>query len=127
MRRDPQGRSARRALITVAALAFVHVDIDFRSVAMSPDEVDDVLHGLPLRPRNPRQRGRPARHLALEGAGTRRQPEFHRVNELRTRTLAALGGDPTPNHAAALLRELGTLNRKHGEPAPAVSAGRPGR
>jgi putative DNA primase/helicase len=42
--------------------------------------------------------------------------EAKRVDDLRTRLTAVLCGDAMPNHAAALLREVGTSNTKYGEP-----------
>jgi hypothetical protein len=94
-------------LETVADLSILHVDIDFRSVAATPDEVDDVLRTLPLRPEIRDSGG--GRHVIFHlkesaAAGT---PEFERVNAVRARLTAILGGDRTPDHAAALLREAG--------------------
>src|SRR5262249_6034664 len=46
--------------------------------------------------------------------GTR---EFERLNDLRTRLREILCGDPLPDHAAALLRRVGSHNSKYpGEP-----------
>jgi len=106
----------RRDLNTVEALRFLHVDVDFRSVAASPEEIDRVLRQLPLRPEVRDSGG--GRHVVwwLKEPALAGTPEFARVNELRTQLTRALGGDPAPNHAAALLRAVGTWNRKHGEP-----------
>jgi hypothetical protein len=41
---------------------------------------------------------------------------FRRAEELRTGLMTLMGGDPAPNHSAALLRVVGSHNSKYGEP-----------
>jgi len=43
-------------------------------------------------------------------------PEFDHVNKLRKELTRLLCGDPMPDHAAALLRVVGSHNSKYGEP-----------
>jgi hypothetical protein len=53
--------------------------------------------------------------------------EFDRANAARKRLTYLLAGDPAPDHAAALLRRVGTCNFKYGEPrlCHVVQAGEP--
>ena len=108
--------ATRRALDTVDELAFVHVDVDLRTLRESRDDVLRRLRQWPIQPQIRDSGG--GFHIALllkepVVAGT---AEAGRVDALRTRLTAVLCGDAMPNHAAALLREVGTRNTKYGEP-----------
>jgi len=108
--------ATRRALDTVDELAFVHVDVDLRTLRESRNQVLKQLRQWPIQPQIRDSGG--GFHVALllkepVVAGT---AEAKRVDDLRTRLTAVLCGDAMPNHAAALLREVGTSNTKYGEP-----------
>lgn len=107
----------RRSIETVARLRQLHVDIDFKDIVESPDEIDRRLRSLLLRPTEVRNSGG-GRHVIYElkepvEAG---EPEFERARALLKRLAACLCGDPAPAHPAALLRRPGTHNSKRGEP-----------
>jgi RecA-family ATPase len=117
----------RRALDTVAALEFIHVDVDLRMLATSRDIVLEMLLEMPLS-LEIRDSGGGFHVIALlkepVESGT---DEFEHVNDLRTKLTRLLCGDPAPNHAAALLRRVGTHNSKYGDSRECcvVRAGRP--
>lgn len=105
-----------RCLETVKSLSFVHVDIDMRALETGADAVLARLKNLlcPLEIRSSGGGFHVVIHLKEPvDAGT---PEFERVNAVRKRLTYLLAGDPAPDHAAALLRRIGTQNFKYGEP-----------
>jgi hypothetical protein len=110
--------ATRRCLETVGALHFIHVDIDLRTLDTPQDEVLARLQALPL-PLEIRDSGGGFHVIPLlkepAEAGT---PEFERINRARKRLTRTLCGDPAPDHAAALLRVVGSHNFKYGEPRP---------
>jgi AAA domain len=123
-----QQGARRRSLETVAALVLLHSDIDLRTLQEPYGEVLQRLQRLPL-PLEIRDSGggfHPVLHLKEEVTpGT---AEFERCNAARSRLNHVLCADPAPNHAAALLRRLGTHNFKYnGEPRPCrvIQSGRP--
>lgn len=108
----------RRAKDTVAELTALHVDIDSRMLATSPEMVRQKLlelsASLPIEIRD----SGGGFHVLVElkepvRAGT---PEFERANKARKALTQMLCGDPAPDHDAALLRKVGTHNTKYGEP-----------
>jgi hypothetical protein len=108
--------ATRRSLETVGELYQVHTDIDLRSLATPSEIVLSRLQGLPL-PLELRNSGGGyhviARLKEPVRAGT---PEFDQINQLRKALTRLLCGDPMPDHAAALLRVVGSHNSKYGEP-----------
>jgi AAA domain len=108
----------RRSLENVGALTVIHSDIDLRTLQETHEQVFRRLQQLPI-PLEIRDSGggfHPVLHLKEEAApGT---AEFERGNAARSRLNHVLCADPAPNHAAALLRRLGTRNFKYGEPRP---------
>ena len=103
----------RRTLDEVAETDIVHVDIDARALATPAEAILETLIGLPL-PLQIRFSGGGFHVLALLKEPVEADTdEFARVNELRTKLTTLLCGDSAPNHAAALLRQLGTHNSKY--------------
>jgi hypothetical protein len=123
-----QEGARRRSLETVAALVLLHNDIDLRTLQETREEVLRRLTALPI-PLEIRDSGggfHPVLHLKEEA--TPGSAEFERANAARSRLNHVLCADPAPNHAAALLRRLGTHNFKYGgEPRPCqiIQPGRP--
>ena len=105
-----------RCLETVKSLSFVHVDIDLRALETGADAVLARLKNLlcPLEIRSSGGGFHVVIHLK-EPVETGTE-EFERVNAARKRLTYLLAGDPAPDHAAALLRRVGTQNFKYGEP-----------
>ena len=108
--------ATRRSLETVNELPQIHSDVDLRSLATPGGQVLNKLQNLPL-PLELRDSGGGyhvvARLKEPVRAGT---PEFDQVNRLRKELTRLLCGDPAPDHAAALLRVVGSHNSKYGEP-----------
>jgi hypothetical protein len=106
----------RRALETVDRIDHVHVDIDPRTLATPKAEVLRKLQQLPLH-LEIRDSGGGYHVIApLKEPAAKGTPEFEQTNQIRARLTLVLCGDPAPNHAAALLREVGSHNTKYGEP-----------
>jgi hypothetical protein len=108
----------RRCLQTVASLDFLHVDIDLRALATERQTVLETLGQLgDVLPFEIRNSGGGFHVLVWlkepVEAGT---AEFDRANAARKALTEMLCGDPAPDHAAALLRRVGTHNTKYGEP-----------
>jgi hypothetical protein len=107
-----------RSLDTVASLSFAHVDVDLKNIAAARDKVLTKLQAIPS-PLEIRDSGGGFHILALlkepAEAGT---DEFERVNAVRRKLTCLLAGDPAPDHAAALLRRVGTNNYKFDPPRP---------
>jgi hypothetical protein len=107
----------RRALLTVAALTQLHVDIDLRKLTNSREEVLAKLQQLPLRLEIRDSGGGFHAVARLKEPVPAKTPEYTRLNKLRSQLTKILCGDPLPDHAAALLRRVGTHNSKYeGEP-----------
>ena len=105
----------RRARDTVAALPFLHVDIDLRTLDTPRDKVLAKLKKLPLHAELRDSGGGYHAIFNLKEPAEAGTPEFERANALRTKLTRLLCGDPAPNHCAALLRRLGTHNTKYGD------------
>jgi hypothetical protein len=105
-----------RSLDTVASLDIVHVDVDLKDLKETREAALAVLTSLALR-LEIRDSGGGLHVIAKlkepAEAGTK---EFDRVNAVRRRLTHLLGGDPAPDHAAALLRRVGTHNHKFDPP-----------
>jgi hypothetical protein len=108
--------ATRRALETVEALVMMHVDVDQRALVTPREEVLRKLRQLPLRAEIRDSGG--GFHVVwhLKEPVLAKTDDFNHANRLRSRLTAVLCGDPVPNHAAALLRKVGTHNSKYGEP-----------
>jgi hypothetical protein len=122
-----QDNARARSLETVKALSSLHIDIDLRVLTTSESEVLARLTKLPL-PFEIRHSGGGFHVIAhlkepVE-AGTK---EFALANSLRSNLTHLLAGDSAPDHAAALLRRVGTYNYKYDEPrlCHVIRAGRP--
>ena len=108
--------TGERSLDTVQSLSFLHVDIDLKDIETSRDEALAKLQSLPL-PLEIRDSGGGFHVLAiLKEPVEVRTHEFDRLNAARKRLTHLLAGDPAPDHAAALLRRLGTRNHKFDPP-----------
>jgi RecA-family ATPase len=107
----------RRSREVIAELVQLHVDIDFKDIVDSPDNVDRRLRQLPLLPTEIRNSGG-GRHVIyrLKEPIDASEPEFERACDLLKRLTACLCGDPAPAHPAALLRRPGTHNTKREKP-----------
>jgi RecA-family ATPase len=106
-----------REIASVAAIAQLHVDIDFKDVEEPADEIDRRLQQLPEPPGEVRNSGG-GRHVFwhLREPIPRDDPDFERACALLKRLAVVLCGDMAPTHPAALLRVPGTHNTKRGEP-----------
>jgi RecA-family ATPase len=109
--------ATRRAVDTVGLIERLPVDIDFKDLAATAEEVEQRLRRLPL----------PATWLRKSGGGLHvgwelKEPvaaddpeNFRQTCDLHRRLVAALSGDPAVAHPAALLRVIGTHNSKRGK------------
>jgi len=109
-----QEGARRRALETISHLDHVHVDIDPRTLRETSEEVLRKLRQLPVQFEIRNSGGGFHVVAPLKEPVAKGTPEFERINQVRTRLTQALCGDPAPNHAAALLRMLGSHNGKYG-------------
>lgn len=119
--------TGERSLDTVQSLSFLHVDIDLRALATPPDEVLAKLKALPLPVEIRNSGGGYHVIICLKEAAEAGTVEFERANAARKRLTYLLVGDPAPDHAAALLRRVGSHNFKYGKPrlCHVVQAGAP--
>jgi hypothetical protein len=106
----------RRGKEDVECIVTLHVDVDYKRLATSPDEVRARILELPLA-LEVRESGGGLHVLAnLKESYKNGTEHYLRAEELRTQLTTLLCGDPAPNHSAALLRVPGTHNSKYGEP-----------
>jgi hypothetical protein len=99
---------------TVEFLEKIVVDIDLKDIEESKEEVVRTTLALPYPPSELCDSGH-GFHGKLqlkELVPVSDTVEADRVRRLRTRVIAALGGDPSIDHDAALLRRVGTTNSK---------------
>src|SRR5262245_48748291 len=109
--------ATRRTLDTVQGLVRIHVDVDTYKLTDAKEDVLHKLRRLPLRAQLRDSGG--GYHVVwhLKELVPRDTAEFDRLNKIRTELTQILCGDKSPDHAAALLRRVGTHNSKHnGEP-----------
>jgi hypothetical protein len=124
----------RRSIETVGEIKVLHVDIDFKDLENSPEQVDRVLQKLSYPPTEIRNSGggRHAIWVLKEPIG--RGPDFQSAIDTLKSLTSALCGDPAPSHPAMLLRFPGSHNSKREgtpvlceviwrSPAPAVDIG----
>jgi hypothetical protein len=106
------GATARN-LTTVAGADKVYTDTDVRSLVEPREAVLRKLQQLPMRAEI-RSSG-DGFHVVwrLKEFVARDTEEFRQLNQLRTRITYILCGDPEPNHAAALIRKIGTHNSRY--------------
>ena len=112
-----KGRATRRSLETVAEINKVAIDVDFKDLEVSAEEIDNKLLHLPLQPTEVRDSGG-GRHIlfVLREAIDAEDHWYPRACALIKQVTACLSGDPAPAHPAALLREKGSHNSKRGDP-----------
>jgi hypothetical protein len=104
----------RRGLDTIDAVHEVAIDLDFKDVDETPEEVDEGLLHLRVPPTEVRNSGG-GRHIVWklkEPIYATDQEDYARACALIKDLTARLCGDPAPAHPAALLRARGTLNSK---------------
>jgi hypothetical protein len=121
--------STTRSQETVAEIIGLRVDLDFRSLATSPDEIDCALRQLALAPTEVRNSGG-GRHVdwMLKEPIPRDTAEYDRACALLKQLTDRMSGDPNPAHPAALLRLPNSFNCKYGAPvlvAPMFGSGAP--
>ena len=106
----------RRSLQTVARLQFIYFDLDLQNIEASHDEVIKRLRGLPVEFIWVRDSGFGNLHVGMEikDAPARDTPEYARVVTVWKRLAEKLAADPAPVHPAALIRCVGTHNKKNG-------------
>src|SRR5262249_38496414 len=112
--------ATQRTIENIAAIERLVVDIDFKDLAVTPEEVEQRLRSLPLRAAWLRKSGG-GFHVGweLKEPIAADDPEnFRRTCDLHKRLVAVLSGDPAVAHPAALLRVEGTHNSKRAEPIP---------
>jgi RecA-family ATPase len=108
-----------RCLETVGEIWRLTVDIDFKAIEETPEEVDRRLQGLPEPPTEVRDSGY-GRHVdwVLKEPIPRDSGDYDRAVDLLKRLTESLCGDPAVAHPAALLRMPGTHNSKRENPGP---------
>ena len=106
----------RRSLETVARLQFIYFDLDLQNIEASRDDVIKRLRGLPVEFIWVRDSGFGNLHVGIEikDAPVRDTPEYDRVVAVWKRLAEKLAADPAPVHPAALIRCVGTHNKKNG-------------
>ena len=107
----------RRSLETVARLQFIYFDLDLQNIeAANRDDVITRLRGLPVEFIWVRDSGSGNLHVGIEikDAPARDTPEYDRVAAVWKRLAEKLAADPAPVHPAALIRCVGTHNKKNG-------------
>jgi hypothetical protein len=107
--------STTRSKETVAEIVGLRVDLDFRSLESSPDDIDQALRQLPLAPTEVRNSGG-GRHVdwMLKEPIPRGTPEYDQACELLVQLTGRMSADPNPAHPAALLRLPNSFNCKYG-------------
>jgi hypothetical protein len=106
----------RRSLETVAHLRFIYFDLDLQNIEAGRDDVIKRLRGLPVEFIWVRDSGFGNLHVGIEikDAPARDTPEYARVVAVWKRLAEKLAADPAPVHPAALIRCVGTHNKKNG-------------
>ena len=106
----------RRSLETVAQLQFIYFDLDLQNIDASRDEVIRRLRNLPVEFVWVRDSGSGNLHVGIEikDAPMRDTSEYERVVAVWKRLAEKLAADPAPVHPAALIRCVGTHNKKNG-------------
>ena len=114
---NPLVPGARRSsLETVARLQFIYFDLDLQNIEASRDDVIKRLRGLSVEFIWVRDSGFGNLHVGIEikDAPLRDTPEYARVVTVWKRLAEKLAADPAPVHPAALIRCVGTHNKKNG-------------
>jgi RecA-family ATPase len=106
----------RRSLETVAAIQFIYFDLDLQNIEASREQVIERLQNLPVEFVWVRDSGSGNIHVGIEikDAPARGTPEYERVVTVWKRLAEKLAADPAPVHPAALIRCVGSHNKKHG-------------
>ena len=98
------------------ALRFIYFDLDLQNIEASREEVIERLRQLPIEFVWVRDSGSGNLHVGIEikDPPPRETPEYDRVAAVWKRLAEKLAADPAPVHPAALIRRVGTHNKKGG-------------
>ena len=105
-----------RNLETVAKLQFIYFDLDLQNIEASREEVIERLRQLPVGFTWVRDSGFGNLHVGIEikDPPPRGSQEYERAVAVWKRLADKLAADPAPVHPAALIRRVGTHNKKNG-------------
>jgi RecA-family ATPase len=106
----------RRCLEIVAELRFIYFDLDLQNIDASRDEVIRRLQQLPFEFTWVRDSGSGNLHVGIEvkDPPLRGTKGYDRAVAVWKRLVEKLAADPAPAHPAALIRRVGTHNKKNG-------------
>jgi hypothetical protein len=106
----------RRCLETVAAIQFIYFDLDIQNIDATREQILERLRQLPVEFAWVRDSGSGNLHVGIEikDPPPRDTPEYDRVVVAWKRLAAKFAADPAPVHPAALIRRVGTHNKKNG-------------
>jgi hypothetical protein len=110
--------ATRRNSDSVASIDRIIIDIDFKDVDATPEQILHGLQTLPLPPceiRDSGGGGYHAEYILKESVG-RGDPQYELAADLIKQLQFILCGDPAPTHPAALFRVVGTMNSKREVP-----------
>ena len=116
----------RRNIESVGPVERLCVDLDFKDLVVTPEEIDAKLLQLPLEPTEVRNSGG-GRHLVYElnePIDADDDVYFSRAREVLKRLTAALSGVSCPGTSAALLREGRYIQLKRGDPGWSNTVGK---
>jgi hypothetical protein len=105
----------RRCLETVAAIQFIYFDLDIQNIDATREQILDWLRQLPIEFVWVRDSGSGNIHAGIEIKDAPPPgPEYDRVVAVWKRLAEKFAADPAPVHPAALIRRVGTHNKKNG-------------
>ena len=106
----------KRCLETIADLSRLYFDLDLQHIEEDREEVLRRLRQLPFEFTWVRDSGSGNLHLGAEmkDPPQRGTPEYDKVAAIWKQLAEKLAADPAPTHPAALIRCVGTHNRKKG-------------
>jgi hypothetical protein len=112
--------ATQRCIETVDFITTIQIDIDFKDLEETPEEVDSGLHRLPLEPTRVRDSGGGGRHVIFDLKDPIPHSDleyFERACQAWKNLVPVLNADPMCSHPACLFRVKGTTNSKReGEP-----------
>src|SRR6202011_4980076 len=104
-----------RSKETAAELKGLHVDIDYRSVMATAEDIERALRQVQLLPSKVVRSGGGLHAYWLFKEALQATPEnIHNIEMLLALLADHLGGDPNVCHVASLMRLVGTHNTKQG-------------
>jgi RecA-family ATPase len=112
--------ATRRSIENVDRIEKIIVDLDFKDIVETAEEIDTKLCALPLEPTCVRDSGGGGRHIEWtlkEPVPASDHAYFARACAALKHLVTVLNADPAPSHPAALFRVEGSHNSKReGEP-----------